>query len=123
MFTGAAGGDCYSFYWNDVRGPVARMLVGTLPCEPSAVSVQSGHHVYHRQTPWASGHLPVPGIAFDWDDVLPPVERLRPWVIPALLALGVAGLFLAVGATRDLAGYEPRRRTVATAGASRPSLR
>jgi hypothetical protein len=101
MLTGAAGGECYSFYWNDTRGPVARVLVGSLPCEPSPSSVQSGHNVYHRQTPVVAGHLVVPGgTGFDWEGVLPPVERQRPWIIPMLIGLGAVVLSLVVGATR-----------------------
>jgi len=100
MLTGEAGGDCYSFYWNDSRGPVARVLVEALPCEPSASSVQIGHNTYQRQTPAISGHLAGPGGGFDWEDVLPPMQRQRPWILPVMVGLAGAILSLIVGASR-----------------------
>lgn len=100
MVTGSAGGQCYAFYWNDARGPVARALVPGLVCEPSAAITTSAHNVYHRQTPVASGHLPMSGSRFEWEDVLPPEQRIRPWILPAVILLGGAALSLAVRASR-----------------------
>ncbi len=85
-------------------GSVARLLVPDLPCMPSAAMVQSAHNVYHRQTPAVAGHLPTFGAVFDWEGVLPPVRRQRPWVIPALLGLGAATLLLLVDSSRVLLG-------------------
>jgi hypothetical protein len=104
IITGEAAGDCYAFYWSKTRGPVARLLVPDLPCMPSAAMVQSAHNVYHRQTPAVAGHLPTFGAVFDWEGVLPPVRRQRPWVIPALLGLGAATLLLLVDSSRVLLG-------------------
>jgi hypothetical protein len=100
MITGGAGGQCYGFYWNETRGPVARALVPGLACEPGPAITTSGHNVYHRQTPIASGHLPVGRNAFDWNDVLPDEQRVRPWVIPALILLGGFGVSMLVRASR-----------------------
>jgi len=111
MLTGLAGGECYAFYWNAVRGPVARVLVDGLPCEPGAAATTSGHNVYHRQTPSVSGHLPTPGAVFDWDGVYPDAQRVRPWFIPVAILLGGIGLWLAVLASRLALGLESPSRT------------
>lgn len=109
MLTGEAGGTCYAFYWNDLRGPVARALVAGLPCEPHASAATSAHNVYHRQTPAISGHLPRGGSVFDWDVVLPPPERIRPWAIPLGVGLAAVVLLLLVDASRIGLGASPGR--------------
>jgi hypothetical protein len=100
MIIGMAGGQCYAFYWNDVRGPVARTLVPGLACEPAAVVTQTGHNVYRLQTPEASDHLPMAGGGFNWEEVLPPEQRIRPWIFPAVILLCGATLSLGVRASR-----------------------
>ena len=106
MLTGEAAGTCYALYWNDRRGPVARALVSGMPCEPSAAAAQSSHNVYHRQTPPVAGHLPiaVDRSSFDWADVLPDPERMRPWALPASILLGGLALWFLVGASRAALG-------------------
>jgi len=104
MITGMAGGQCYAFYWNDARGPVARTLVPGLPCAPSAVATMPGHNVYYRQTPAVSDHLPMLGAHFEWEGVLPPEQRMRPWILPAVILLFGAALSLAVRASRVALG-------------------
>ena len=100
MIIGMAGGQCYAFYWNDVRGPVARALAPGLACEPGAAVTMAGHNVYHRQTPVVSDHLPMFGTRFEWEEILPSEQRIRPWILPAAIVLFGASLSLAVRASR-----------------------
>jgi hypothetical protein len=104
IITGMAGGQCYAFYWNEVRGPVARTLAPGLACEPAPVVTMTGHNVFHRQTPAASDHLPVLGDRFEWEGVLPSEQRTRPWIFPAVVLLFGAALSLAVRASRVALG-------------------
>jgi hypothetical protein len=108
MLAGETGGRCYAMYWNDGRGPIARWLVAGLECTPTAAMATSAHNVYHAQTPAVSGHLPMSTQAFDFDDILPPTQRQRPWTLPALFVLGGALLFTAVDASKVLLGVAPR---------------
>ena len=100
MITGKAGGECYAFYWNDVRGPVARALAPGLTCQPAAVITMAGHNVYHRQTPVVSDHLPMVGTGFEWEEILPAEKRIRPWILPVVIVLVGGALSLGVRASR-----------------------
>jgi len=83
---------------------VARTLVPGLPCAPSAVATMPGHNVYYRQAPAVSDHLPLYSIQFEWEGVLPPEQRIRPWILPAVILLFGAALSLAVRASRVALG-------------------
>jgi hypothetical protein len=60
----------------------------------------AGHNVYHRQTPVVSDHLPVFGTGFEWEEILPAEQRMRPWILPVVIVLVGGALSLGVRASR-----------------------
>lgn len=87
--TGAAGGECYAFWWDAELVRHSRVLAEGIPCTPATIVTSIRPIHFDRLGPVEEDPGP-----YAWDRIVPSPVRQRLWFLPVMAVLGGVALAL-----------------------------